>query len=166
MQRPIRMQEDPRYEMTNFRGNLSNSQNGSTTTRKTNGTKQTKQNSVPSNKEGEADIEKIVEIRQLDLSYDGGVYEVIANNSHGTPDNRKQRSREYHRDALYDSLSIITQTTRQQMDLYRRMMCLITVLLLIILLTASAGLTLTVMMLVSGNALSLNQPATSPPGKG
>ncbi|KAJ7370661.1 hypothetical protein OS493_030775 [Desmophyllum pertusum] len=104
----------------------------------------------------------MVEIRQIDMSYDGGVYEVIANNSKALPQDRKLPARRDPREAVYDTLDTITQATQQQMDLFRRMMYLMTVLLLIVFLTAAASLALTVMMLISGNTLSLHQPTSSP----
>jgi len=116
---------------------------------------------------GQKELEKIVEIRQFDMSYDGGVYEVISNSDAKTlPQDREPRFGNNHRDAMYDTLNTITQATQQQMDLFRRMMYLMTVLLLIVFLTATSGLILTVMMLMSDNTLSSNQPTSSPETKG
>ena len=112
---------------------------------------------------GQEELEKIVDIRQFDLSYDGGVYEVIANtDSKALPQDRQPGFENDHRDALYDTLNTITQATQQQMDLVRRMMYFMIVLLLIVFLTATSSLILTVMMLMSENTLSSNQPTLSP----
>ena len=112
---------------------------------------------------GQKELEKIVDIRQFDLSYDGGVYEVIANtDSKALPQDRQPGFENDHRDALYDTLNTITQATQQQMDLVRRMMYFMMVLLLIVFLTATSSLILTVMMLMSENTLSSNQPTLSP----
>ena len=109
------------------------------------------------------ELEKIVDIRQLDLNYDGGVYEVIAHtDSKALPQDRQPGFEDDHRDALYDTLNTITQATQQQMDLVRRMMYFMMVLLLIVFLTATSSLILTVMMLMSENTLSSNQPTLSP----
>ena len=123
---------------------------------------QTKPKSTPTIG-GQTELEKIVEIRQFDMSYDGGVYEVIANTEQTLPiHDRKPQFRDDHRDAMYDTLNTITQATQQQMDLFRRMMYFMTVLLLIVFLTATSSLILTVMMLMSDNTLSSNQPTSSP----
>jgi len=98
------------------------------------------------------------------MSYDGGVYEVIANSDAKTPpqDVGKPRLGTNHRDAMYATLNTITQATQQQMDLFRRMMYFMTVLLMIVFLTATSSLILTVMMLMSDNTLSSNRPTFSP----
>lgn len=161
MERPVKIQENPRYELSSVNRNpLSTDRNidNKTTGKAVN---QTKPKST-SNNGGELDAEKMVEIRQIDMSYDGGVYEVIANNSKALPQDRKLRAGGDPREAVYDTLDTIPQATQQQMDLFRRMMYLMTVLLLIVFLTAAASLALTVMMLISGNTLSLHQPTSSP----
>jgi len=123
---------------------------------------ETKAKSTPTT-EGQKELEKIVEIRQFDMSYDGGVYEVIANTDAKTlPKDRQPRFGNDHRDAMYDTLNTITQATQQQMDLFRRMMYFMMVLLLIVFLTATSSLILTVMILMSENTLSSNQPTLSP----
>ena len=162
MQQPKGVQEQPRYEMIHFRGNRPSSGNG--------GSKITGQTNIMKQKslkpeEGEVDIEKTNELPPLDLNRNEGVYEVIANNAEGPTVDMKTKSSEDHRDAICDALNIVAQTTGQQMNSCRRMMCFTTALLLIILLTAAAGLTLTLMMLISGNTLSWNQTPTLPPGK-
>jgi len=113
---------------------------------------------------GQKELEKIAEICQFDMSYDGGVYEVIANSDAKTPpkDVKQPRFENDYRDAMYDTLNTITQATQQQMDLFRRMMYFMTVLLLIVFLTATSSLILTVMMLMWDNTLSSNQPTLSP----
>lgn len=123
---------------------------------------QTKAKSTPTITR-QKEVEKIVEIRQFDMSYDGGVYEVIANaDSKALPQDRQPGFGNDHGDALYDTLNTITQATQQQMDLVRRMMYFMTVLLLIVCLTATSSLILTVMMLMSDNTLSSNQATLSP----
>ena len=123
---------------------------------------QTKAKSTPTIT-GQNELEKIVEIRQIDMSYDGGVYEVIANkDSKALPQDRQPGFKNDHGEALYDTLNTITQATQHQMDLVRRMMYFMTVLLLIVFLTAISCLILTVMMLMSDNTLSSNQPTLSP----
>ena len=47
-------------------------------------------------------------------------------------------------DAVLDSLNVVTQTMQQQMDLFRRMMYLMTLLLVVILLTEAVSLALIV----------------------
>ena len=106
---------------------------------------------------GQTDRENIVDIPQFDKSYDGGVYEVIANNGKGVLQGGKKPS-----DAMYESLNIMAQATKQQIDLFRRMMYLITLLLVIVFLTAAASLAFTVMIMMSEKSLSLHQPAPSP----
>ena len=55
---------------------------------------------------GNNEREKIVEIRQLDMNFDGGDYDVIANDSKGLSQggNQKQKPGGERRDAVYDSL--------------------------------------------------------------
>ena len=99
------------------------------------------------------------------MSYDGGVYEVIANSDAKTTpqDVGKPRLGTNHRDAMYATFkNTITQATQQQIDLFRRMMYFMTVLLMIVFLTATSSLILTVMMLMSDNTLSSNRPTFSP----
>ncbi|KAL9953439.1 hypothetical protein ACROYT_G040860, partial [Oculina patagonica] len=110
----------------------------------------------------QTDVEKIVEIRQFNMGYDGGVYEVIANNGKNLPQDKKSPPGSDRRDALYDVFNAITQATQQQMDLHRRMMYFMSVFLLIVFLTAVTSLALTFMMVKSGNALNLNKPTSSP----
>ena len=165
MQRQVRSKENPCYEMTRAHGtprslHKADVDKDNKTTRKAN---QTKPKSTPTTTE-QKELEKIIEIRQFDMSYDGGVYEVIANTEAKTlPKDRQPRFGNDHRDAMYDTLNTITHATQQQMDLFRRMMYFMTVLLLIVFLTATSSLIMTVMMLMSDNTLSSNQP-TLPPG--
>lgn len=163
MQRPARFKENPCYEMTSAHGSprgldKSDVDMDNKTTRKAS---QTKPKSTPIIG-GQTELEKIVEIRQFDMSYDGGVYEVIANTDKTLPHDREPEFGNDRPDAMYDTLNTITQATQQQMDLFRRMMYFMTVLLLIVFLTATSSLILTVMMLMSDNTLSLNQPTSSP----
>lgn len=164
MQRQGRSKDNPCYQMTSVHGtprshHKADVDKDNKTTGKAN---QTKAKSTPTI-EGQKELEKIVEIRQFDMSYDGGVYEVIANTDAKTlPKDRQPRFGNDHRDAMYDTLNTITQATQQQMDLFRRMMYFMTVLLLIVFLTATSSLILTVMILMSENTLSSNQPTISP----
>ena len=164
MQRQVRSKENPCYEMSSVHGtprslHKANVDKGNKTTGKAN---QTKAKSTPTIT-GQNELEKIVEIRQFDMSYDGGVYEVITNtDSKALPQDRQPGFKNDHGDALYDTLNTITHATQQQMDLVRRMMYFMTVLLLIVFLTATSSLILTVMMLMSDNTLSSNQPTLSP----
>ena len=164
MQRQGRLKENPCYQMTSVHGTPRSQHKAyvdkdNKTTGKAN---QTKAKSTPTT-EGQKELEKIVEIRQFDMSYDGGVYEVIANTDAKTlPKDRQRRFGNDHRDAMYDTLNTLTQATQQQMDLFRRMMYFMTVLLLIVFLTATSSLILTVMILMSENTLSSNQPTLSP----
>ena len=163
MQRAGKMQESPRYEMTSVDGNplWRNVTTESITSGK--GTNSPKPKTKPGSGE-QTHREKIVEIRHCDMNHDGGVYEVIANNSKGAPQDGKERQRTGGEsgDVVFDSLNIMTQATQQQMDLFRRMMYLITMLLVIVFLIAAASLALTVMIMMSGNTLRWNQPTSSP----
>lgn len=161
MQHPKGVQEQPRYEMINFRGNRSTSKNENRTTGQVN---ETKLKSLKP-EEGETEIEKTNEFPHSDLNRTGAVYKVIANNAEGPTVDIKTKSCVDHRDAIYDALNIIAETTGQQMNSCRRTMCFTTALLMIIFLIAAAGLTLTLMMLISGNTLSWNQTPTLPPSK-
>ena len=161
MERPLKLPEDPRYEMTRFgtpRLERKDTDNENKTERRAD---QTKPKPTPAINRQQTDVEKIVEIRQFDMSYDGGVYEVIAN-SNALPQDEKPLSGSDRPDALYDALNSITQATQQQMDLNRRMMYFITVLLFIVFLTAATSLALTVQMLMSENSSISNQPTSSP----
>ena len=165
MQRPVKITENLRYEMTSFGETPRFGEKGTDTDRKTTGrANQKRAKSTPTDNGGKKDIEKIVEIHQFDMNYDGRVYEVIANNGKDLPQGKKLPSRGDHPEAMYEALNTITQATQQQMDLFRRMMYLMTVLMLIVFLTAATSLALTIMMVMSGNTLNSNQP-TSPPGK-
>ncbi|XP_058952935.2 uncharacterized protein [Pocillopora verrucosa] len=159
MQHPKGVQEQPRYEMINFRGNRSTSKNENRTTGQVN---ETKLKSLKP-EEGETEIEETNEFPHSDLNRTGAVYKVIANNAEGPTVDIKTKSCVDHRDAIYDALNIIAETTGQQMNSCRRTMCFTTALLMIIFLIAAAGLTLTLMMLISGNTLSWNQTPTLPP---
>lgn len=165
MQQPVKITENPRYEMASFGETPRFGKKDIHTDSKATGrANQKRAKSTATDNGGKKDMEKIVEIHQLDMNYDGGVYEVIANHGKELPQGRKLPSRGGHPDAMYEALNTITQATQQQMDLFRRMMYLMTVLMFIVFLTAATSLTLTIMMVMSGNTSNLNKP-TSPPGK-
>ena len=165
MQRQVRSKENPCYELTSAHGtprslHKADVDKGNKTTGKAT---QTKPKSTTTTG-GQKELEKIVEIHQFDMSYDGGMYDVIANTDDKTlPQDRQPPFGNGHRDAMYDTLNTVTQATQQQMELFRRMMYFMTVLLLIVFLTATSSLILTVVMLLSpDNTLSSNQPTFSP----
>lgn len=101
--------------------------------------------------------EKIVEIRHFDINYDGGVYEVIANDSKDP-----LRARKGHEDQagvrVSDSFIMMAQTTQQQMNLLRRMMYLLSLVAAIVFLTAAASLSLTMIILKSEKSNLSQQP--------
>ena len=104
-----------------------------------------------------------IEIPQVEMDCQGGVYKVIANtNSSGLKLESKPGERGH--EAVYESLIARTLATQQQLLLFRRMMYLISLVLVIALLTAAASLGLTVVIMMSGKTLSLSQP-TSAPGR-
>lgn len=158
------MQQSPRYENTSVHGNPlweNVSTESQTSGRETDSPKPATK-TKPGNG-GNHGREKIIEIRHLDINYDGGVYDVIGNDRKNAPQHAKQVSWEEHHDAaVYDSLNIMTHATQQQMDLFRRMMYLMTLLLVIVFLTAAASLALTVMMMISRKTSTLNEPTPSP----
>ena len=159
-----KMQRSPRYENTSVHGNpvwKSLSTEPSKTSGKETDSPKPKAKTKPG-KEGNHTREKIVEIRHLDINYDGGVYDVIANDSKSAPQCAKLGPRGEHREAVFDSLNIMTQANQQQMDLFRRMMYLMTLLLVIVFLTAAASLALTIMMMMSGKTSTLNEPTPAP----
>lgn len=158
------MQQSPRYENTSVHGNPlweNVSRESQTSGRETDSPKPAAK-TKPGNG-GNHGREKIIEIRHLDINYDGGVYDVIGNDRKNAPQHAKQGSwGEHHDAAVYDSLTIMTHATQQQMDLFRRMMYLMTLLLVIVFLTAAASLALTVMMMMSRKTSTLNEPTPSP----
>jgi len=166
MQQPGNIQESPRYEMVPFDGNPLWRDVRAESKTSGNETRSPKPKPKPVSG-GNNEREKIVEIRQLDMNFDGGVYDVIANDSKGFSQggNQKQKPGGERHDAVYDSLSVMAQASQQQMDLFRRMMYLMTLLLVIVFLTAAASLALTVMIMMSEKSFSLNQP-TPTPGSG
>ena len=163
MQQPGNIQESPRYEMVPFDGNPLWRDVRAESKTSGNETRSPKPKLKPVSK-GKIEREKIVEIRQLDMNFDGGDYDVIANDSKGFSQggNQKQKPGGERHDAVYDSLSVMTQASQQQMDLFRRMMYLMTLLLVIVFLTAAASLALTVMIMMSEKSFSLNQPTPTP----
>ena len=92
----------------------------------------------------------------------GAVYsEVTANSNSVIIQGTEQASwRLEGPDAVLDSLNVITQAMQQQMDLFRRMMYLMTLLLVVILLTAAVSLGFTVKTSKPGRCPS--QPSLSP----
>lgn len=158
------MQQSPRYENTSVHGNPlweNVSTESQTSGRETDSPKPATK-TKPGNG-GNHGREKIIEIRHLDINYDGGVYDVIGNDRKNAPQHAKQGSwGEHHDAAVYDSLNIMTHATQQQMDLFRRMMYLMTLLLVIVFLTAAASLALTVMVMMSRKTSTLNEPTPSP----
>lgn len=64
--------------------------------------------------------------------------------------------------AVLDSLNVITQTMQRQMDLFRRVMYLMTLLLVIILLTAAVSLGLIVKTSKPDHERCPSQPSLSP----
>ena len=158
------MQQSPRYENTSVHGNplwKNESTESQTSGRETDSPKLTTKTKAGDG--GNHGREKIIEIRHLDINYDGGVYDVIGSDRKSAPQHAKQGSWGEHSDAaVYDSLNIMTHATQQQMDLFRRMMYLMTLLLVIVFLTAAASLALTVMMMMSRKTSTLNEPTPSP----
>ena len=92
----------------------------------------------------------------------GAVYsEVTANSNSVIIQGAEQASwRPEGSDAVLDSLNVITQTMQQQMDLFRSMMYLMTLLLVVILLTATVSLGLIVK--TSKPERCPSQPSLSP----
>ena len=93
---------------------------------------------------------------------EGAVYSKVTPNSNGViMQGAEQASwRLEGPNAVLDSLNVITQTMQQQMDLFRRVMYLMTLLLVIILLTAAVGLGLIVK--TSKPERCASQPSLSP----
>jgi len=144
MQRPQEKQETPQYEMM-------------ASVDKTDSVKKASFEMQPPGKGSD------IEIPQVEMDCKGGVYEVIANTDSGFQKLESKPAERGH-EAVYESLTAITLATQQQMLLFRRMMYLISLLLVIALLTAAASLGLTVVIMMSGKTLGLNQP-TSAPGR-
>lgn len=156
MQQQRKLQESRRYEMTNLHEKPS-WRNVITESKVTTSPK-------PKPKHGSGENngrEKIVEISHLDMNYDGGVYEVIANDKDKQWEAQKPSAGD-HRDTVYDSLNVISQTSQLQIDLFRRMMYLMTLLLVIVFLTTAASLALTAIITMSEKTFSQPTPA---PGK-
>ncbi|KAL9953441.1 hypothetical protein ACROYT_G040862 [Oculina patagonica] len=106
------------------------------------------------------EAEKTGAFPEAEVGYEGGVYEVIANDNKNLPKDEKKSERASLPETVYDSLATMTQAMHQQMDLFRRMMYLMTVLLFMVFLTAAASLVLAV-LIATGKALSSNQPTSS-----
>ena len=147
----VKMQENPQYEKTPITERVSKMKgNGNTDWLNT-----VKASSKPKSKSettsGRADKEKSpreLPVQKISQLYDGSIYEVIANNNNEMPMNQAAGGDEQP-DKAYDTLNVLAQTMQQQMDLFRRTMCQVTLLLVIILLTAAVSLALIIQATMS-----------------
>ena len=109
----------------------------------------------------EADLENVNKFRQMELEYQGGNYEVIANENPNLPNEKKKPEEVTIPEALCDSvLATMTQPMLQQMDLFRRRMYCLAVILFIVFLIAAASLLLAV-FLTTGKFLTSNRRTSS-----
>lgn len=149
MQRSPETHDNPQYEMTSIAG-----------AHLLKGTPVEMQSS--GNASGETkDAEKTAEFRPEETGCDAGVDEIIAIENKYLP-NREKKPEVYRAEAVYDSVATMTKAMHQQMDLFRRLMYLMTVLLLIVFLIAVSTPVLAVLM-TTGKTFNSDQP-TSPPG--
>ena len=139
----VKMQENPQYEKTPITEHVSKMKgNGSTewlTTVKAS-TKPRSRRTSTGKAEKEKNLRELPE-QKISQLYDGSIYEVIANNNNEMPVKQAGGGDEQP-DKVYDTLNVLAQTMQQQMDLFRRTMCQMTLLLVIILLTAAVSLSL------------------------
>ena len=138
----VKMQENPQYEKTPITEHVSKMKGNDSTEWLTTVKAPTKPKSRRAST-GKAEKEKNPrELPEQKISqlYDGSIYEVIANNNNDIV--KQAAGGDEQPDKVYDTLNVLAQTMQQQMDLFRRMMCQMTLLLVIILLTAAVSLSL------------------------
>ena len=139
----VKMQENPQYEKTPISEHVSKMKGNDSTEWLTTVKASTKPKSRRAST-GKAEKEKNpreLPGQKISQLYDGGIYEVIANNNNGIPVKQAAGGDEQP-DKVYDTLNVLAQTMQQQMDLFRRTICQMTLLLVIILLTAAVSLSL------------------------
>ena len=109
------------------------------------------------------DADNVNKFQQMELEYQGGGYEVIANENPNLPNKKKKPERDVSiPEALYDSvLATMTKAMHQQIDLFRRKIYCLAVILFMVFLIAAASLLLAV-FLTTGKFLNSNQPTALP----
>jgi len=141
MQRSPEARENQQYEMTSLDGAQTFGLKGASL-----------EMQCPGNANGKTkDAEKTAEFRPEEMDYDKGVGKIIANHNKDLPNGEENPEGACPvPEVVYDSLEM-----QQQIDVLRRLMCLMAVLLLVVFLTAGASLVLEVTA-TTGKTLSPN----------
>lgn len=159
----VKMQENPQYEKTPITEHVSKMKGNDSTEWLTTVRASTKPQSRRAST-GKAEKEKYpreLPGQKISQLYDGSIYEVIANNNNDIPVKQAAGGDEQP-DKVYDTLNVLAQTMQQQMDLFRRTMCQMTLLLVITLLTAAVSLSLIIQATTSEKWA---HQTPSPPGR-